>query len=84
MSRDNDDQMENLGQALDFDNQVPPSLLAYEIAHQESRSTPNLLTPAKFSAMVQLMAQEVAERIHASCVNESMTRETEEALSDAF
>lgn len=81
-SREADDQVGTFEQALKSDYEGPLSTLPREPSQATARFTLDLLASAAFRAIVQLLAEEKAERIYASRVNGSMKKAAEEALSN--
>lgn len=84
MSRDADEAVETLRQALASNNEGPPSPFEGKPPNPAARASHSSLASAVLCAIVQLMVQVEAECIYANHVNAFMTRAAKEALSDAF
>lgn len=84
MSRDAYDQVGTLEQALESNDEYPPSPSALELAHLAARFASDLFASAEFYTKLRLMAQDEAKRLYASVVSATMTRAAEQALFDAF
>lgn len=83
-SRDADDPIETLDEALESEHEGPPYPSARQPPQPAPGSVPDLLGSPELRAVMRMMAQEEAERIYASQMTESLHHAAEEALSDVF